>query len=135
MSHLQLVIDNKSARPEPSLSTGPEVSARNLTDLVSLDEGRIVNLMLAARPTAAGNTVREILQQANTILLQASPDGQAQLSRWLMDLIKVGLLLDVSLAPEYPAHIMVFEPDDLVQWLPELQAYLPHLVYGTTFSD
>lgn len=90
--------------------------------------------VLRAQLAPGQPTLRELLQQANAYLACPGPDGQDWLSQQLIALMRVGVLLDVSLWPEYPAHFMIYDTSDLLRWRPALRPYRAELSPGVTFA-
>ena len=52
----------------------------------------------------------------------------------MLALLRVRLLLDVSMVPEFQAHLMVYDPDAIMRWLPQLRKHREELVRGATFA-
>lgn len=141
MRLLRLVIDNTrtGAQTVPVASARGQASRWHPLRLHSSKPGVgrtsvAFERILSARVSPGEPTLRELLRNANTCLARPGTDSQDRLSRHMLALMKIGLLLDVSLSPEYPAHLMVYDPADLICWLPALRAYRSELVPGTTFA-
>lgn len=138
MRHLRLVIDNTRAGALAApFASGRRPSSRRRLSSTTSNAHRATaafERILSARVGQGQSTLRELLQQANASLARTGPDSQAWLSQQMIALMKIGLLLDVSLSPEYPAHFMIYDAADLVRWLPSLRAYRHELPPGVTFA-
>lgn len=140
MRHLRLVIDNTRLGVSAPLVVGRVAAPRWRPVYAPASQaparsGRTPLECVLRAPLAPGQpTLQEVLRQANAYLACPGPEGQDWLSQQLMALMKVGVLLDVSLWPEYPAHFMIYDTSDLLRWRPALRPYRTELSPGVTFA-
>jgi len=94
-------------------------------------------LILNACLEPGGPNIRQIVALANENLAtdMKNPDTKAAVSRYFNQLLRVGLLLAVDLYPEFPAHLMVYDLELLLEWQPALKKHKALLDNQYTFSD